>query len=112
MKFEKLGDDIYLPERSDKALKNSKIVKFNYYVSTRNNAKLLDLDITTKLFDHDEKYIRKSCYRIKAHEIEECVKANLRDHMTSLGLKMENIPRNLKNSNTANRRSRLSNTEA
>ncbi|MCM8569114.1 hypothetical protein NE848_06980 [Gramella jeungdoensis] len=95
MKFEKLGDFIYIPKLTGTPLEGKKNIKFNYYLSSRVNGKLIDLDITTKLFDQDQMYIRKACYRVKLGEIENCVKANLIDHMKSLGMDESNIPESL-----------------
>ncbi|MDX1543548.1 MAG: hypothetical protein R3214_06330 [Christiangramia sp.] len=95
MKFEKLGDFIDIPKFTDSPLEGKKNIKFNYYLSSRVNGKLIDLDITTKLFDQDQMFIRKACYRVKLGEIENCVKANLIDHMKSLGMDECNIPETL-----------------
>lgn len=95
MKFQKLGDFIHIPKHTGSPLQGKKNIKFNYYLSSRVNGKLIDLDITTKLFDKDEMYIRKACYRVKLGEIENCVKANLIDHMRSLGMVESDIPDSL-----------------
>lgn len=96
MYYHKLGEDIYIPEPIDFPLKNVKDIKFNYYLSSRINGNFVDLDITSKLFERDHIYVRKSCYRVKLGEIENCVKANTMDHMKSLGMEDEKIPAALK----------------
>lgn len=96
MKYEKLGESIDIPQNMGTPLKGKKNVKFNYYLSSRVNGRLIDLDITTKLFDEEHMYIRKACYRVKIGEIENCVKANLLEHMKSLGMDESNIPESLK----------------
>ncbi|QYA24103.1 hypothetical protein G3I01_00795 [Gramella sp. MT6] len=102
MDYQKLGDDIYIPKRSNSALKDSEEIKFNYYLDSRINGPWIDLDITSKLFDNDKMFVRKSCYRVKIGEIENCVKANIIDHMKSLGLSNKNIPESLYNKSTTN----------
>lgn len=92
MKYEQLGNFIHIPEVNIKPLENRSDVKFNYYLSSRVNGKHIDLDITTKLFDEDQMYIRKACYRVRLGEIENCVKYNLIDHMRYLGISDEDIP--------------------
>ena len=96
MKYAKLGEDLEIPVVSNLPLIGKKNIKFNYYCASRINGKLIDLDITSKLFDQDKMYIRKSCYRIKLGEMENCVKQNTIDHMLSLGLPESNIPDSLK----------------
>ena len=96
MRYAKLGEDLEIPVVSNLPLKGKKNIKFNYYCSSRINGKLIDLDITSKLFDQDKMYIRKSCYRIKLGEMENCVKQNTIDHMLSLGLPESSIPDSLK----------------
>ncbi|APG60183.1 hypothetical protein [Christiangramia salexigens] len=95
MKYEKLGEFIYMPKHIGKPLQGRDNVKFNYYLSSQVNGKKIDLDITTKLFHEDEIYIRKACFRVSIGEIEACVKDNLIDHMRSLGMDEENIPKSL-----------------
>ncbi|TBW26536.1 hypothetical protein [Gramella sp. KN1008] len=95
MKYEKLGDFIYIPKHAGTPLKGKKNIKFNYYLSSRVNGRLIDLDITTKLFDENQMYIRKACYRVRIGEIENCVKDSLIDHMKSLGMDESNIPESL-----------------
>ncbi|MCG9972933.1 hypothetical protein [Christiangramia crocea] len=112
MKFEKLGDFIYIPKHTGTPLKGKKNIKFNYYLSSRVNGKLIDLDITTKLFDEDQMFIRKACYRVKLGEIENCVKANLLDHMKSLGMDESNIPESLMAFGISSRAVRSSNQNA
>ncbi len=97
MKYQKLGEFIYLPPKEGAPLRGKKDVKFNYYLSSRVNGKLIDIDITTKLFDDDDMYIRKACYKVRLSDIESCVKENLIDHMRSLGMEEENIPSSLIN---------------
>lgn len=95
MKFNRLGDFIYIPKHIGTPLTGKKNIKFNYYLSSRVNGKYIDLDITTKLFDGNDMYIRKACYRVRLGEIENCVKANLIDHMQSLGMDENNMPKSL-----------------
>lgn len=95
MKFEKLGEFIYIPQREETSLAGKSNIRFNYYLSSRINGKLVDLDITTKIFDEHKLYTRKACYRVKLAEIESCVKANLVDHMRSLGVADDAIPKSL-----------------
>ncbi|WP_300436927.1 hypothetical protein [Christiangramia sp.] len=99
MKYKKLGNDLEIPKVNELPLKNKEKIKFNYYCSSRTNGNLIDLDITSKLFDQDKMYIRKSCYRIPLGEMEKCVKQNSIDHMISLGLKEKFIPDSLKRFN-------------
>lgn len=112
MKYQKLGDDCYTPEKSGLPLKNKKNIKFNYYLSSRINGNLIDLDITSKLFDGDNMYIRKSCYRVKLRSIENCVKKNTVDHMLSLGMDRENIPESLQNNDLQDQKHRWSKKDA
>ncbi len=95
MKYLKLGEFIHIPRIEGTPLKGKKDIKFNYYLSSRVNSKRVDLDITTKLFDEKQIYIRKACYRVRVGEIENCVKENLIDHMRSLGMDESNIPASL-----------------
>lgn len=97
MKYQKLGEFIHIPRKEGKPLEGKEEIKFNYYLSSRVNGKLIDIDITTKLFDEDDMYIRKACYRVRMSEIESCVKENLIDHMRSLGMEEEYIPSSLIN---------------
>lgn len=97
MKYQKMGDDIYIPKPTDSPLKETKNIKFNYYLSSKVHKNLIDLDITTKLFDDEKIYVRKSSYKVRMGEIENCVKANLIDHMKSLGMDDKNIPESLHN---------------
>lgn len=103
MHYQKLGEDIYIPEPNGFPLRNVKGIKFNYYLSSRINGNLIDVDITSKIFNQDHMYVRKSCYRLKLGEIETCVKANTLDHMKNLGVDEENIPKNLRNIAAINR---------
>lgn len=103
MYYHKLGEDVYIPEPDGFPLKNVKDIKFNYYLSSRINGNLIDVDITSKLFARDKMFVRKSCYRLNIGEIENCVKANTMDHMKSLGVDDENIPSSLKSIVTTNR---------
>ena len=96
MRYQKLGDDLEIPEVKGLPLREKQLIKFNYYLSSRINGNLIDLDITSKLFDEEKIYIRKSCYRVKLGEMENCVKENTVDHMLSLGLDEENIPHSLR----------------
>lgn len=112
MKYQKLGEDLEIPARNGFPLSETKSIKFNYYLSSRINGKLIDLDITSKLFDKDKMYIRKSCYRVNLGDMENCVKANTIDHMLQLGLKVCNIPASLKNINFTNTNLKLSNKGA
>lgn len=95
MKYYKLGEDVYLPNHCKFPLKSAIDLKFNYYISSRVNGSLIDLDITSKIFDGDDVYVRKSSYRVKLGEIENCVKANIKDHMIKLGVENSNIPPSL-----------------
>lgn len=95
MKYQKLGDFIYLPEADGIPLKKVENIKFNYYLSSRINGTKIDLDITTKLFNHNNIYVRKACFRVNVGEIENCVKHNLIDHMRRLGMDDNNIPASL-----------------
>jgi len=95
MKYLKLGEDLEIPEVNNLPLKQKKNIKFNYYCSSRMNGNLIDLDITSKLFNKKDMYVRKSCYRIKLGEMEKCVKQNTIDHMLSLGLAEEDLPDSL-----------------
>lgn len=97
MQYQKMGDDIYIPKPTDSPLKEKKDIKFNYYLSSRVHKNLIDLDITTKLFDDENIYVRKSRYKVRMGEIENCVKANLIDHMKQLGMDENNIPPSLHN---------------
>lgn len=112
MKYQKLGEDLEIPKRNGLPLAGMENIKFNYYLSSRINGNLIDLDITSKLFDKDKMYIRKSCYRVNLGEMENCVKANTIDHMLSLGLKDSYIPASLKNTNLTNSNLKLSNRGA
>jgi len=112
MKYQKLGEDLEIPVSNGFPLRNKEDIKFNYYLSSRINGNLIDLDITSKLFDNDKMYIRKSCYRVNLGEMENCVKANTIDHMLSLGLQECNIPASLKNTNIKNTNLILSNKGA
>ena len=112
MKYQKLGDDCYTPEKSGLPLKNKNNIKFNYYLSSRINGNLIDLDITSKLFHEDEMYIRKSCYRVKLRSIENCVKNNTVDHMISLGMDSDNIPASLISNDFKYQRQKLSKKDA
>ncbi|GAA4315818.1 hypothetical protein GCM10023115_26320 [Pontixanthobacter gangjinensis] len=103
MRYQKLGEDIYIPIKNDLPLKDKTKIKFNYYLSSRINGNLIDLDITSKLFDAGKMYVRKSGYRVKLGEIENCVKANIIEHMLSLGLDESEIPKSLKEKNITNR---------
>ncbi|PTX44166.1 hypothetical protein C8P64_0136 [Christiangramia gaetbulicola] len=102
MDYQKLGEDIYIPKRNVSALKDSGEIKFHYFLDSRINGHWVDLDVTSKLFDNDKLYVRKSCYRVKLGQIENCVKANIIDHMKSLGLPTKNIPKALYNRSTTN----------
>lgn len=95
MKFQQLGGHIYIPKLEGSPLRGKENIKFNYYLSSRVNGKHIDLDITTKLFDGKQMYVRKSCYRVRLGEIESCVKQNIIDHMRSLGMDESNIPASL-----------------
>ncbi|MGA8853941.1 MAG: hypothetical protein WB492_07180 [Christiangramia sp.] len=95
MKYKKLGDDINIPKTEGLPLWNKRNVKFNYYLSSRINGNMTDLDITSKIFDNDAMYIRKSCYRVQIRDIENCVKNNTIEHMKSLGMKKKNMPESL-----------------
>ncbi|MCP9198399.1 hypothetical protein MKO06_00655 [Gramella sp. GC03-9] len=106
MKYQLLGDHIYIPKLADSPLEGKKDIKFNYYLSSRVNGKNIDLDITTKLFDRKDMYVRKSCYRVTIGEIENCVKENLIDHMRCLGVDDSNIPPTLTNKQSPTRISR------
>ena len=97
MNYEKLGEDIHIPKLIEHPLKNKDGFKFNYYLSSRVNGKKIDLDITSKIFDKDQIYIRKSCYRVKIGQIENCVKSNIKEHMKELGIPQTRIPESLKN---------------
>lgn len=97
MKYQQLGEFVHIPKLEGTPLKNKMDVKFNYYLSSRVNGKRIDLDITTKLFDDKQIYIRKACYRVRLGEIENCVKENLIAHMRSLGMDESNIPSSLIN---------------
>lgn len=108
MNYEKLGTDIYIPQKDSNALKDIANIKFNYYLTSRINGNLIDLDITSKLFNVDKVYIRKSCYRIKIGQLEECVKSNIIDHMNELGMDKNNIPKSLLNSSFTKRSNRFS----
>lgn len=112
MKYKKLCEDINIPKNNTSTLKHEKNIKFNYYLSSRMNGKFIDLDITSKLFSKDQMFIRKSCYRVHLGEIENCVKANIIDHMKSLGVTDENIPQALNNINRSNQAFRLSSRNA
>ncbi|MDR5589611.1 hypothetical protein [Christiangramia sp. SM2212] len=112
MKYLKLGDHYNTPEIAGLPLKQKKNIKFNYYLSSRINGNLIDLDITSKLFDGDKMYIRKSCYRVKLRSMEDCVKKNTVDHMLSLGVEKENIPLSLQNTDLQTRRNKLSKKDA
>ena len=102
MNYKKLGEDIYIPKLIGRPLLKENSFKFNYYLSSRVNGKMIDLDITSKIFRGDRAYARKSCYRVKLGEIENCVKANIIDHMKKLGISQTNIPDSLKNSKKKN----------
>lgn len=95
MTYQKLGEDIFIPVPDGKPLENATDLKFHYYLSSRVNGKLIDLDITSKIFEGDRMFIRKSCYRVRLGEIENCVKANIIDHMEKLGVSRSNIPKAL-----------------
>lgn len=95
MNYIQLGDFIHIPETETAPLKGKTGIKFNYYLSSRINGQHVDLDITTKLFDGEQMYIRKACYRVKLGEIEKCVKYNLIDHMRYLGLEEKSLPASL-----------------
>jgi len=105
MNYQKLGEDIYIPKRSNSALQDSGEIKFNYYLDSRINGNWIDLDITSKLFGNDKMFVRKSCYRVRLGEIENCVKANIIDHMRCLGVPKENIPESLFNKTITNQSS-------
>ncbi|MFV8226766.1 hypothetical protein [Christiangramia aquimixticola] len=96
MKYLKLGEDIYTPQNCDQPLKDASEINFNYYISTRVKDEIIDLDVTSKIFHKNEVYIRKSCYRIKMGQIEDCVKLNILDHMQNLGVPDSIIPESLK----------------
>ena len=110
MNFKKLGTDIYIPKNDPNALKNIDDVKFNYYLSSRIKGNLIDLDITSKIFNVDDIYVRKSCYRIKIGKLEDCVKSNIIDHMKKLGMDESNIPESLLNTKITKRPNRLLNS--
>ena len=112
MNFKKMGTDVYIPKKDPNSLKNIDDVKFNYYLSSRINGNLIDLDITSKIFNVDDIFIRKSCYRIKIGEIEKCVKANIIDHMTQLGMDKDHIPESLLHSKNSKSRSIVLNRPA
>jgi len=97
MKYEKLGEFIHLPKADGVPLKNVENIQFNYYLSSRINGKKIDVDITTKLFNENKIYVRKASYKLGIGEIEHCVKENLIDHMRSLGMNENNIPKSLIN---------------
>ena len=107
MNFTKLGTDIYIPQKDPDVLKNIADVKFNYYLNSRIKGKQIDLDITSKIFNVDEIYVRKSCYRIKIGELEECVKSNIIDHMKQLGMDNNHIPESLLNTKISKRPNRI-----
>jgi len=112
MKYEKLGEDINIPNTKGLPLLNIKDVKFNYYMSSRINGSQIDLDITSKIFNNEDMYVRRSSYRVMLGDIENCVKRNAIDHMLSLGLKECHIPASLKNIDTKNQSFRLSSENA
>ena len=97
MNYRKLGEDIYIPQNHRPLLTDAEEIKFNYYLSSRVNGKKIDLDITSKIFDMETMYVRKSCYRVKLGEIENCVKMNILDHMRKLGVREQFIPESLLN---------------
>ena len=99
MLFKKLGDDIFAPAPKATALIDAKKPKFNYYLSSKIRGPLIDLDITTKIFNENKMFVRKSSYRVKLGQIESCVKQNLIEHMLLLGLPEEKIPDSLKSDN-------------
>ena len=99
MNYRKLGEDIYIPQNHNLLLTDAENVKFNYYLSSRVNGKKIDLDITTKIFEQDRMFVRKSCYRVKLGEIENCVKSNIIDHMRKLGVPENVIPESLSSPN-------------
>ncbi|MUP45657.1 hypothetical protein E0K83_07855 [Gramella sp. BOM4] len=95
MQFQKLGDAVYTPKIKGSPLANKEHIEFNYYIQTKTHGNKVDLDLTTKLFDKDREYICKSSYRIPMKKLEDCVKANLVDHMLTLGMKRKNLPKSL-----------------
>ncbi|SDS05499.1 hypothetical protein [Gramella sp. MAR_2010_147] len=112
MKYKRLGDHMEIPKINGSPLREKEKIKFNYYLSSRMNGKLVDVDITSKLFDGNKMYIRKSCYRIPLGDVENCVKENTIEHMLSLGLKETNIPDSLKGIHIKDRKPKFSNKSA
>lgn len=99
MNYCKLGEDIYIPQNHRPLLTDAEDIKFNYYMSSRVNGKKIDLDITSKIFGKERMYVKKSCYRVKLGEIEDCVKKDILDHMRKLGVREQFIPESLLNCN-------------
>ena len=95
MKYQLLGDHTYIPKQADSPLAGKQGVKFNYYLSSRVIGENIDLDITPKLFHRHDMFVRKSSYRVNPGEMENCVRANLIDHMRCLGMDNSNIPARL-----------------
>lgn len=95
MEFQKLEDAVYIPKIKGSPLADKEHIEFNYYLHTKTHGNKVDLDLTTKLCDNKMEYKCKSSYRIPMDQIENCVKANLVDHMRTLGMKRKNIPKSL-----------------
>ena len=95
MKFKEIGEVIYIPEINGKPLEGKQNIKFNYYISTRLHKDMIEMNVTTKLFHEDDIYIRQARYRLKMGQIEKCVKRNLIEHMCSLGMKRNDLPKSV-----------------
>lgn len=95
MGFEKLGDAVYIPKVKGSPLEGRKPINFNYYLNTQVRGQYAYIDLTTKLFDKEQEYIRKVSCKVNLEEIENCVKTNLIHHMRHLGMEKNLIPKSL-----------------
>lgn len=99
MNYEKIGEDLYSPKSDRSPLKSINDIKFSYRFNSEIKGEFIITEITSKLFHHHETFVKKSTYRLKLGEIEDCVKSHIKNHMLQLGIKKEMIPKNLINFN-------------
>ncbi|MBT8295692.1 MAG: hypothetical protein KJP01_03640 [Gramella sp.] len=103
MNYKKLKEDIYFPKPERTPLKKFNDPKFNYFLTSHIDGNSMELEITSKLFDLERTYMKKSCYQINIGDIEDCVKRHIKEHMLDLGIPKKNIPEALHKIKITNR---------